>query len=143
MDRVGIIRNVFANFFTIVTKVSRRRKIEIDIILCSFWKKNLEDREKIYFPALKISRERENSKVCFFLINKTETSDRIAKTSVRNSITPFVCRPRLCVCRLFAKETTLTEQLRITVDRITFGRSCSLGSFDFHMGGNWENCQDD
>lgn len=116
------------------------------ILYCAVFGKKFRGSRENLFSSIKncgISRERENSKVCFFLINKTETSDRIAKTSVRNSITPFVCRPRLCVCRLFAKETTLTEQLRITVDRITFGRSCSLGSFDFHMGGNWENCQDD
>lgn len=67
MDRVGIIRNVFANFFTIVTKVSRRRRIEIDIILCSFWKKNLEDREKIYFPALKIVGFHEKERIPRFV----------------------------------------------------------------------------
>lgn len=114
--------------------------------IVQFLEKKFRGSRENLFSSIKncgISRGRENSKVCFFLINKTETSDRIAKTSVRNSITPFVCRPRLCVCRLFAKETTLTEQLRITVDRITFGRSCSLDSFDFHVGGNWENCQDD
>lgn len=47
--------------------LQNRRKIEIDIILCSFWKKNLEDREKIYFPALKIVGFHEKERIPRFV----------------------------------------------------------------------------